>query len=431
MSESTAKKSPDLYNPVIVWILRVAIGATFILSGFVKGIDPWGSCIKIGEYLAVWGWDIPTAIVTCGTFILAGYEFVWGSMLFLGCYKRVSVWSLSLMMAFMLPLTLYIAIASPVDDCGCFGDFLVISNTATFIKNIFISAGLVYLLIYNRRTDGLFLPYVQWIVGGLVTIYILAIELYGYNVQPLIDFRRFAPGTVLTGGDSDSAETTVFDYIYEKDGRRESFGLDNLPDSTWSFVDRVLVSGSENNDDGFVVLDDDGDDISSEIIDDETEQFLITIPDIRKVDLSCTYLINELNDFITERGGSLITLISADSIGMDWWRDISMARYPIYSADPKLLKELARGNAAVTYVDRGVVKWKRTLSSINYTFVTETPSKELLGALDPAPGYMLKIFTVPFVAVLLLILVLDRSGKLLTWHLARRKKAKKQTAEKP
>lgn len=431
MPETPISLRERMFHPAVVWILRVIVGLTFVFSGFVKGIDPWGSCIKIGEYLDVWGWEIPAALVTCGAFLLAGFEFLWGFMLLLGCYKRVSVWILTLMMAFMLPLTLYIAMASPVADCGCFGDFLIISNNATFVKNLFITAGLVYLWLFNSRVDGLFMPYVQWIVGGLVTIYIFAIELCGYNIQPLLDFRRFSPGTELLGGDAGEEDVeTVFEYIYEKDGQREKFDIDNLPDSTWIFVDRVLVSGTVNNDDGFVILDEDGDDIAPDIVSTDTEQFMVTIPDISRVDLSYTYLINELEDFVSERGGSLVVLINADSSGIEWWKDISMADYDIYQTDPKLMKELARGNAALVYLDKGKVVWKRTLSSISYTFVTETPASQLIMRLDPEPGYLLRLITVPFAAILLVLLVLDRSGKLLAWHISRRRLKNKTLADK-
>ncbi len=419
-----------LYHPAAVWLLRILIGATFIMSGFVKGIDPWGSVIKISEYFTVWGWDVPRSLVTCAAFALGAYEFVWGFMVLLGCYRRTAVWLLSAMMAVMLPLTLYIALYSPVDDCGCFGDFLIISNTATFVKNIFISAALVYLILYNTRVSGLFFPYTQWIVGGLVTLYILAIEFYGYNVQPLIDFRQYTAGTTLLppdyddDTDDDTAAETVYEYTYSKDGLEETFTIDALPDSTWTFVSRKLVSGGEINTDGFTVIED-GEDITADIIDSETEQFLVTIPDIHDVDLTYTYIINELNDFITGRGGSLIALINSDEEGMEHWKDISMASYPIYQADPKMLKELARGNAALVYLDHGTVMWKRTLSSIGYSFITETPHDRLIRSLNPETGYVLKLVTTPFVIILLILLALDRSGKLLAWHLARRRRLKK------
>lgn len=406
--------------------MRILVGGTFLFSGFVKAIDPWGLVIKIGEYLAVWGLDVPGPLVTFAAFVLCAFEFVWGGMLLVGCYRRFSVWCVALMMAFMLPLTAYIAIANPVDDCGCFGDFLVISNTATLVKNIFLTAGIVYLWAYNARVSSLFINYIHWIIGGLFTFFILIIELIGYNVQPMADFRRFAPGTMLLQTDEadDEEEDTDINYVYEKDGQRRTFTMYNLPDSTWTFVSRELVGGSDDTSDGFVVIED-GEDITSEIINPDIEQFVVTIPDLSKADLSSTYLVNELNDFITARGGNLVALIGSDEEGIEWWKDISMASYPILKAEPKLLKELARGNAALTYLDHGRVEWKRSLSSISYTLVTEIPSSKLIQALNPESGYWLRTLCLGFVILLAAILILDHSGKLLAWYIKRRKQFKK------
>jgi len=415
-----------LFHPVGVWSLRLVVGAVFILSGFAKSIDPWGSFYKISEYLDVWGWDVPSQLVVFAAFLLGGMEFVIGFLLLLGCYRRSAVWILLLMMAFMLPLTVYIAIADPVDDCGCFGDFIVISNTASLVKNVFLTMMLVYLAAFNRRVTGLFVPYVQWIAGGLLSLYILIVALYGYNVQPLIDFRRFSPGTELLS--SDETEDAGFEFIYEKDGRRESFAIDNLPDSTWSFVERRLISGSDEAvSDGFTVIVD-GEDIAPEIIDSETEQFIVTIPDLRAVDLSYTYLLNELNDYISARGGSMVALVNGDDEGIGWWRDVSMASYPIYKAEPNLIKELARGRAALVYLREGRVEWKCTVSSISYSSLTEFQHGEITDRLNPETAYVLNTLTAIFAVVITALLILDRSGRIVGWLIKRRKRKRKADA---
>lgn len=424
-----------LYHPAMVWTVRVVIGAVFVVSGFAKSIDPWGSYYKIYEYLDVWGWDIPSALVVLAAFALGGFEFVWGCLLLLGCYRRVAVWLLLLMMAFMLPLTLYIAVADPVADCGCFGDFWIISNTATFLKNIIITQLLLYLAVFNRRVDGLFFPYVQWVVGGLVTLYIVIISMVGFNVQPLIDFRRFEPGVSLmpsdNDGDEDSEMDVDYEFIYEKDGREQSFTIDNLPDSTWTFVDRrVIGGGSEELADGFSVIAD-GEDIAADIISPDSEQFLVTVPDMRGVDLSYTYLLNELNTFITGRGGSMVAIVNGDDDDIEWWRDVSMASYPIYSAEPTMIKELARGRAAIVYLKDGVVEWKRTLSSISYPTVTGTPAGELLSVLDPEPTYYLYLLSITFAGIIFITMVLDRSGRLVAWHIRYHRRRKQRWKKEP
>ena len=141
----------ERHRTVIVWIFRLIVGGTFIISGLAKMIDVWGSIYKIEQYLNVWGVPQPRSIVFFVALMLSGVEFILGCMLATGSYKRVSVWAMTALMAFMLPLTLYIAIDDPVPDCGCFGDFLVISNTATFLKNVLLVAMLVYLLFFTQK----------------------------------------------------------------------------------------------------------------------------------------------------------------------------------------------------------------------------------------------------------------------------------------
>lgn len=109
---------------IAVWVLRVAVGAVFVMSGLVKSIDLWGFCFKIEEYLVVWNVDMPQSLCLIAALLISSAEFILGMMLAVGAYRRSCPWLLTLMMVpFMLPLSVYIFIADPVADCGCFGDF--------------------------------------------------------------------------------------------------------------------------------------------------------------------------------------------------------------------------------------------------------------------------------------------------------------------
>ena len=112
----------------LTWLMRIAVGSVFIVSGLSKGIDPWGTYYKTTEYLTAmhlpiveWG-----NTVLALSFMLFSVEFIIGVSLMLGCYRKAAPIMAALFMLVMLPLTLWIAVADPVADCGCFGDFLVI-----------------------------------------------------------------------------------------------------------------------------------------------------------------------------------------------------------------------------------------------------------------------------------------------------------------
>jgi len=354
----------------------------FVLSGLTKSIDLWGFIFKIEEYLAVWHIWQPRSVIFMGAMLLSGYEFVLGLLLMMGCYKRVAPWGLTLTMVVMLPLTLYLWIADPVSDCGCFGDFMKISNGATFAKNVAITAGLIYLLRHNHRLrESMFNPAIQWTVGALVTLYILIISLYGYNAQPMADFRSFPVGTSLITQDVDDDESNYL-FIYEKDGTREQFAIDNLPDSTWTFINRIAKQSDDadaNTTPHLAIFDGDVE-VTEFVIEPEGKQYLLIIPEPQRADVSFSYTINEIKEKADSIGIPFIALLGTDSNGIARWTDIAMAEYSCYSADDTQLKELARGNMSLVILDNGTVVSKTSISSMMPEIVENPPSDEAFTA---------------------------------------------------
>ena len=245
----------------LVWAARIIVGFTFIISGWAKSIDPWGFLIKVNEYLTVWGLTVPREAVLTACVGLACVEFCTGAMIAGGSFKRTATWIAAAMMAVMLPLTVYIAVANPVSDCGCFGDFWVISNGATLAKNIVITALIIYLICVNHTVGGIYPAPIQWMEVTFSLAFPLVIAFIGYHVQPLVDFRPYKIGTRIF---DENMTADSEKYIYEKDGQEEAFPLDAIPDSTWTFV-RVEESGQPAAERGFEVRDADDYDVSYEI----------------------------------------------------------------------------------------------------------------------------------------------------------------------
>lgn len=395
------------YSPYAVVILRVIIGALFVISGFSKLVDPWGFIFKIEDYLTVWAITEPRTIVLVVALALSFYEFVFGFLLMTGCFKRVAPWLLMLFMSFMLPLTAYIWIANPVDDCGCFGEMWKISNAATFWKNVFLTVGLIYLCKFNARfRRSLYRPAIQAFVVTVLLFYALLVSLYGYNIQPMIDFRPYPVGSnlaeMLNEGDAD--DDMAVKMLYSRDGEERVFTIEELPDSTWTFVRRIDEAPASASKSGFTIYDAYDDDVTDEVINDTGKMLILVIPEANRVDIAYTYAINEMNKAITREGGEMIALIASTTEGIDRWIDMSMADYPCYMAEDTSLKQLARGSMSMVYLDNGVVKWKRSLAAFDFATVDALSNNSLtIDDIEINDGSYFKVITIAALALLIVI----------------------------
>ncbi|MCH5225347.1 MAG: DoxX family protein [Muribaculaceae bacterium] len=315
----------EVKNQILValtWLLRFCCGGLFIFSGFVKAIDPWGTLFKIEEYLYAFGFPLPFSLMRLGVFGLCAVEFIVGCFLALGCFRKSCPVFALLIMVFMVPLTLWVAIENPVADCGCFGDAWHLSNWATFWKNIILSAGLIYLLRFNLKAICLVSPAFQWLAVVASGLFILAIEMIGFFYQPLIDFRSYPVGSSLFATDESESGIDVFDLY-------------------------------------------DGEDKNSEALDPEGKELVVMIPKVAMVSPATTWKLNSLYEWSQENNVKMIGIVSGSQEEIEQWEDLSMAEYPLFLADDSEIKEVVRGNPGVVYLDKGHILWKSTLSAID------------------------------------------------------------------
>lgn len=414
MESSSSHTLPERHRRWLrigIILTRIVVGATFIFSGWTKSIDLWGFIFKVREYLVVWDWNVPYEAIVIGCAALAIAEFTTGVCIAGGCLRRVAVWVAAAMMLFLLPLTVYIAIANPVNDCGCFGDFLIISNTATLIKNIVLAALIIILLRYNTAFRGIYPPPIQWLVIVASCAYPMYLCFEGYRVQPLMDTRPFQAGTYLFEPDAAGGiESEV--YIYEKDGNRVAFSLFDVPDSTWTFVETVEAPVATPH--SLTLYDEDGF-IATDLMEaSEGERLYIVINHPGMQYLSSAHFTNELADFAEAHGVETIGLIAMGAERLKPWRELMRPHFPLYSVEDTSLKELVRGNVAAVYTHDGIIKWKSTLSAIDSEITTKPTSQNLLASVEPVDdGRRLGTVTLFLVGSLLLLALLGLSPKFL------------------
>ncbi len=410
-------------QPFAVVALRWVVGAVFIFSGFVKGIDLWGVIYKVTDYINAFGWDWALPYVDVVAVMMPLAEFTIGFLLFIGSFRRVAVWLALAIMAFMLPLTAYVAIYDPVADCGCFGDALVISNTVTFWKNVVITLALCFLLWKNPTVRSLYGPAVQWLTVVFPVVYLLVIMAVGFYEQPLIDFRPYKAGTYIIG-DNEGGLDAEYSFIYEKNGHRQRFSLYDLPDTTWTFVNREESVPDSVAGDGKVVnqlVFFDGDyDVASEVLPLEGDVVLLLIPDLASVNVSSTFMINEMYDSLSESGIMMICLIGGSDSDIDEWREISMADYPVYKMDDTMVKTIARGNPALVRVSDGRILWKQAMEAVNADDVqsVEDPAGDAMRFLIGLSVFLLLVMTA--------LLVVNRTLLLIKFTIRLKKNRKKK-----
>ncbi|MCM1490781.1 MAG: hypothetical protein NC095_08145 [Muribaculum sp.] len=362
---------------LITWLMRIAVGATFVVSGLAKGIDPWGSYYKLQEYLIAmhiplseWG---NTVLVLC--FFLFSAEFFIGTSLLTGCFRKATPIMTALVMLVMLPLTLWIAVSDPVADCGCFGDFIQISNWATFSKNVLLSLGVVWLIKFNTKATCLIGPYLQWIAAVGITAYIVVVGLIGYRQQPMIDFRQYKIGSQLFVSEDEPEYLPAFEFIYEKNGVEKAFEEeDELPDEDdgWHFVRRVEKEFVKNDapaiatpaTSDFRVWNEDASEDLTETLSGAKRQLILLSPDIKNMSLAENWKINMLYDLAENRGMEFFAIVSGHTDDIEDWRDLSSGQYQIFTAEDTSIKELVRGNPALVYLENGKLIWKTALSAV-------------------------------------------------------------------
>ncbi len=369
-------KGNDRLVNIVLTAARILFGITFVFSGFVKAVDPIGFAYKIEDYLIAFQLIpfIPLALTFGVTLILV--ELLLGVFILLGLYRKLSTAMGVLFMAVMTPMTLYIAIKNPVEDCGCFGDALVISNWDTFYKNIVLVLLAVLLLVYHKRIKPLFTNKSKGLVVGFVFLFSLLFCLYNIFYLPIMDFRPYKVGVnIAEQMENDVSNGDVYEniYIYEKDGVEEEFTEDNFPweDSTWTFVDyqsKLIKEGEKPLIDEFYITAYakdgagafvKGGDITDDILTNKVVLFVVSLSldDAREKGMK---QIIALADYAADNDIELLVATSSEAAAIEQWhREWGNPKVGYGLMDELTLKTIVRSNPGMLLLNEGTIvgKW--------------------------------------------------------------------------
>ena len=354
------------------------MAVTFILSGFVKAVDPLGTQYKIHDYLAAMGLAryVPDALTLTSSVVLSATEFILGICLLFAIRRRLVSKITLVLMAGMTLLTLWVAIADPVSDCGCFGDALVLTNWQTFWKNIVLLAAAILVQRYPLAMPRLIGESNQWIVMNYSAVFILLI-IAGRSLYtlPPFDFRPYHIGADLKSG-----------WLKMMEGQ----------DSPYSEF--------------FIESTDEGEDITEQVLTTGGYTFLLVAPHLEQADDSEFDVLNSIYEYSLDNKYPFYCLTASTRNGITRWQDITGAEYPFCNTDETTLKTIIRANPGLLLLKDGVVirKWSHNALPTE-TELSKPLEESELGQL-PTETVVTKILWILtwFVLPLVLLTIADR-----------------------
>ena len=368
-------------------VCRFVLAATFIFSGYVKAIDPLGTLYKLKDYAAAMSLNglLPDWVLVVLAIALGALEFALGVFMLFAVRRHVVSRITLAFMAAMTVLTLWIFVADPVKDCGCFGDALKLTNGETLLKNIVLSACAA--LVAWRPVDmARFISRSnQWIVRYYTVAYIVITSVYCLYTLPIFDFRPYHVGMNIKQGMEipEGAEQPEFEstFLLRKNGETREFTLDNYPDSTWEYVDTRTVQTKKGYEppihDFALTTCDTGEDITEQVLTKKGYTFLLVSPRLAVADDSNFGDIDQIYEYAEENGIDFYCVTASANDEIERWRDLTGAEYHFCNADETTLKTMIRSNPGLMLLKDGTIIGKWSHNALPQTDDLTAPLQQL------------------------------------------------------
>lgn len=363
---------------ILMFLLRLVFGVTYILSGFFKLTDPVGTGLIVEAYLNTLGIGFLRQGAVAFGMVLSLTEFLIGIAILMCVRMRVAAVAGLVMNTFFTVLTFILALTDSLEECGCFGEAVHLTMWETFYKNIVLTVCVVPVFFFRKKFRPVAPVPAEWAFLATYGVLALCCSIYSFVNMPLMDFGNFRVGTNISAKldditDSDNFETV---FLYEKDGRQEYFPLDGLPDTTWNYVstESVYLGDADNMLFDMTLSNAAGDIVTEDIVNSEAPVFIFTVLRPSKLGEDYWPMVSGCVDSIAVHGGR--TIVAAPV--MDAVMDSVAGRYPelrraMVFGDYKTLISMVRSNGGVLFLHNGIVVrkwagWRFSSEDVSRTF---------------------------------------------------------------
>ena len=343
---------------------RILTGLVFVFSGFVKGVDPLGTAYRLEDYFIAFHWDVFIPYALFFSILLCTIEFAVGVMLFLNLKMKFTSWILLIMMVYFTGLTLNDAIYNPVPDCGCFGDFIKLTNWQTFYKNLVLMPLAIVIFIYRKK----FIPFttsgIQWITACFFAALFAGFSYYCYTHLPVLDFTEWKTGNKLYP-ENPKPVNYYLSYRNKKSGEIKEYLSPNYPFndsiwmSEWEFASQRVEDPNVYYGKSLIITDTLGNNATESIIRNPEYQLIINSYDLLSTNRQAFV---KLNDFAAKAYADNIStavLVSNQPSDIERFVKENNLQLDFYTSDDIVLKSLVRSNPGLLLMKDGVIlkKW--------------------------------------------------------------------------
>jgi uncharacterized membrane protein YphA (DoxX/SURF4 family) len=349
-------------------ISRILLGLTFLFSGFVKGIDPWGSAYKFTDYFNAFQMPWLTSLAFALGILLAATEFFLGLAMVFNFFIRITSWFILAFMIFFTGLTFVLALTNPVTDCGCFGDALVITNWQTFYKNIVLLALAIFVFKQRNNFRSKNGPLLSIAMTGMTMVVYFYLVTYSYNHLPIIDFSPYKVGVnipdamkIPEGAPKDIYENNLI-YKNLKTGEEKEFTEANYPwqdTLNWKFVkmseQKLVQKGYKPPIHDFRIETPEGEDIKDFFLYDEKSTFIVIAHNLQKSNKEGMAKMAALAIEAKHKGYHFIGLTASSPDSFEAFKNETGAQFDFFNTDEITLKTIIRSNPGLILIKKGTI----------------------------------------------------------------------------
>ena len=355
----------------LIWLVRIVVGLLFIFSGLIMANDPMALTYKMNEFFEAWDMNYMVSYSFWLSVFMIAFEVICGVAMLVGNYFRMYVTLLFLLSIFFTFLTAYALYSGKIKECGCFGDCIKLSNTATFYKDVVLTILALFLFIFRYRVFPIFDNETINVVIVLVAVMgVFGFEWYTLHHLPVKDCLAYKAGTNIYEKMQPAPDAVAPEYsttfVYEKNGIKKEFTADNYPwkDNTWKFVSSKTTLVKEGTGQpeihDFSLTDADDKDRTQEILTAKGYTLLWFLREPEKANMSN---IDRLRTLIAKAGAMHIPFYVACSADREMCKTFQEAQnmkdVPFLIIDGTVSKTVIRTNPGLVMLKDGVVvgKW--------------------------------------------------------------------------